>query len=224
MPTKWHQTTLEPDNNGEYVISVDSGGTPSTTNEDYWDGNIPWITPKDITSLTDTIYVYETQRNITEQGLKNSGAKLLDPNTVLLTKRAPVGIVVVNAISMATNQGFLNFKCGSKLLPLYLAYWLKVNKKYLEMVANGSTYPELYKGDLFEFKIAIPPVQEQEAILKVIKAIHHIKLLSTLSKKSLLLHNRGSNGTRDFDDIESSIIKGLMSGKIDVNKIEMKQK
>ena len=225
MPSKWHQTTLEPDKNGDFIVSVDSGGTPSTINEDYWDGDIPWITPKDITSLTDTIYVYGTQRNITDQGLKNSGAKLLKPNTVLLTKRAPVGIVVVNAVSMATNQGFLNFRCGLKLLPLYLAYWLKVNRRYLEMIANGSTYPELYKGDLFEFKMAVPPLAKQESILEVIKAIHHIKLLSTLSKKSLLLVDYGvisTNGMKDFDDIELSIIKGLMSGKIDVSKVKTK--
>ena len=49
----------------------------------------------------------------------------------------------MNAVPMATNQGFLNFQCGTKLRPVYLAYWFRVNKPYLELVANGSTYPEL---------------------------------------------------------------------------------
>ena len=221
MPPAWHHITLEPDKQSDYIVSVDSGGTPSTTIEDYWDGDIPWITPKDITSLTDTIYVDKTDRNITLIGLKNSGAKLLEAGSVLLTKRAPVGLVVVNAVPMATNQGFLNFRCGSKLEPLYLAYWLKVNRKYLEMVANGSTYPELYKSDLFEFQIAVPPIEEQKKILGIIKAVQHIKLISVFTKKSLLLSNNDYSNDRvenDLNEIERIIIKELMSGKIDVTK------
>jgi len=64
---------------------------------------------------------------------------------------------------MATNQGFLNFQCGPGIRPLYLAYWFRANKPYLDLIANGSTYPELYKGDLFEFHIAVPSLEEQDA-------------------------------------------------------------
>ncbi len=227
MPSNWQHITLEPDKQAGYITSVDSGGTPSTTNEEYWDGEIPWITPKDITGLTDTVYVAKTERNITKIGLKDSGAKLLDAGCVLLTKRAPVGLVVVNSVPMSTNQGFLNFRCGPKLDPLYLAYWLKVNRKYLEMVANGSTYPELYKSDLFEFQIAVPPFEEQKQILNIIKAIQHIKLISIFTKKSLLLSNHDLTNEKeenDLNEIELIIIKELMSGKINVAKAKERLK
>src|SRR5205823_9200254 len=149
-PAYWFRGTLEPYPESELIVHVDSGGTPSTTHTENWDGAIPWLTPKEITSMVDGIYVSRTERTITQHGLSSSAAKLLPVGTVMLTKRAPVGAVVINAVSMATNQGFLNFQCGRLLLPLYLAYWFKANKLYLDMVANGSTYPELYKGDLFE--------------------------------------------------------------------------
>src|ERR1044071_4510282 len=165
-PAHWIRGTLEPDPFLGLINQVDSGGTPSTTSAEYWDGDVPWLTPKEITSLTDGVYVSNTERKITERGLKHSGAKLLPIGTVLLTKRAPVGAVAINAVPMATNQGFLNFQCGPNLRPLYLAYWLRVNRVYLDAVANGSTYPELYKSDLFEFEISVPSLDEQDAILE----------------------------------------------------------
>jgi type I restriction enzyme S subunit len=96
--------------------------------------------------------------------------------TVMLTKRAPVGAVAISTVPMCTNQGFLNFICGEKLLPTYLAYWLVANKKYLDAVANGSTYPELYKGDLFEFQMAVPSVEQQKEILRTISAAKQLAL------------------------------------------------
>ena len=126
-------------------MSVETGGTPSTAREDYWDGHIPWLTPKEITGL-DGFYVSRTERTITDEGLHNTSAKLVPAGAVLLTKRAPVGSVAINAVPMATNQGFLNFICGPQMRPIYFAYWLRANRPYLELVANGSTYPELYIG------------------------------------------------------------------------------
>src|SRR5690348_12340323 len=107
-PSHWTRITLESDPRSVFIIGVDSGGTPSTKNSANWDGDIPWLTPKEITDLTDGLYVSKTERMITKQGLKGSAAKLCPPGTVMLTKRAPVGAVALNAIPMATNQGFLN--------------------------------------------------------------------------------------------------------------------
>src|SRR5215211_4924655 len=149
-PSAWHRSTLQADPTGEVIVRVESGGTPSTSVEEYWDGDVPWLTPKEITGLTDGLFVSRTERSITALGLANSAAKLMPPGTVMLSKRAPVGAVAVNAVPMATNQGFLNFRCGRRLRPLYLAYWLRANRPYLDKVANGSTYPELYMNDLFE--------------------------------------------------------------------------
>lgn len=175
-PAGWKVITLEPKNGSGYIERVESGGTPSTSVDEYWDGDVPWLTPKEITRGNGALYVSSTERNITESGVQSSAAKLMPVGTVMLTKRAPVGAVAISTVPMCTNQGFLNFICGEKLLPTYLAYWLVANKKYLDAVANGSTYPELYKGDLFEFQMAVPSVEQQKEILRTISAAKQLAL------------------------------------------------
>jgi type I restriction enzyme S subunit len=175
-PAGWVVITLEPDSKNGFIERVDSGGTPSTSNDDYWDGDIPWLTPKEITRNDGGLYVSTTERNITTSGMQGSAAKLMPIGTVMLTKRAPVGAVAISTVPMCTNQGFLNFVCGKNLLPTYLAYWLLANRRYLDAVANGSTYPELYKGDLFEFEIAVPPIEKQREVLRIISAAKQLAL------------------------------------------------
>jgi hypothetical protein len=221
-PKHWLHGTLEPDEEKQLIIHADSGGTPSTSNEDYWDGEIPWLTPKEITSFTDGVYVTKTERTITQKGLSNSGAKLLPVGTVMLTKRAPVGAVAINAVPMATNQGFLNFQCGINLRPLYLAYWLRANKAYLDMVANGSTYSELYKGDLFEFEIAVPSIEEQDAIISIISTLQYVSLLGLPLEQSVttpekMISMQEQNGRLLI--IRDAIMPKLMSGELDVSRL-----
>lgn len=160
----WPIKTLEPDSTGEVVVEVSSGGTPSTDNSAFWGGSIPWLTPKEVTGIGRYRFVGNTERTLTSKGLRDSAAQLIPAGSVLLTKRAPVGAVVMNEIPLSTNQGFLNFRTGKLLRPDYLYWWLSANTPYLETVANGSTYPELYPSDLFEFQIALPPISEQSAI------------------------------------------------------------
>lgn len=169
-PDWWTRGTLAPDPKGNFVLRAETGATPSTTKPEYWDGNLPWLTPKEVTDLRGSIFVSRTDRMITPAGLAGSAAKLMAPGTVMLTKRAPVGAVVVNTVPMATNQGFLNFTCGSLLLPAFLAAWLRANKPYLDAVANGSTYPELYVADLFEFEVAVPPLTYQKRVVDVLNS------------------------------------------------------
>jgi type I restriction enzyme S subunit len=221
-PDHWHNATLEPDPTRGLIMRVDSGGTPSTTVSEYWEGDIPWLTPKDISNHTDRILVSSTERMLTRKGLQNSGSKLFPAGTVMLTKRAPVGLVAINAAPMATNQGFLNFECGPLLRPLYLAYWFKANRGYLEMVANGSTYPELYANDLFEFEIAVPTLEVQDAILKVISAEQFIRLIGLPLEQlastpeqltEVQKHNRHLRGVYD------TLLVKLLSGEIDASRL-----
>jgi restriction endonuclease S subunit len=184
-PKIWLRGTLEPNSDLGLIESVDSGSTPSTSRDEYWDGGIPWVTPKEVCALGGAMYVSFTERTVSELGLASCSARVLLPGTVMLTKRAPVGGVAVNAVPMATNQGFLNFRCGPKLRPLYLAHWLKVNRPYLELIANGSTYPELYLGDLFEFELAVPTLEEQDRILDLIDALQLVTLLGEPLQQSV---------------------------------------
>jgi type I restriction enzyme S subunit len=221
-PSHWAMTTLEPKKGGPYITHVDSGGTPSTTKEENWDGDIPWLTPKEITRNSHNIFVSATERNITDVGISSSAAKLLPSGTVMLTKRAPVGVVAINAIPMSTNQGFLNFRCGAQLRPLFLAHWFRVNVSYLKQVANGSTYRELYKSDLFEFHIGIPPIEEQDAILSVINALQYVALLglpieqSVVSPAEML---RVQDQSRRLEAIREYMTVHLLSGALSAAKV-----
>lgn len=220
-PQHWIRTTLEPNPHSSLITHVDSGATPSTTREEYWDGDIPWLTPKEITDH-EGIYVSTTERMITFSGLTHSAAKLLPAGTVMLTKRAPVGAVVINALPMATNQGFLNFRCGSLLRPLYLAYWFRVNKAYLDIVANGSTYPELYKSDLFEFEIAIPPIPEQDTILGVISALQYVAQIGTLLEQCVTDSGdmiQLQDLSRRLRTIRDAILPWLFAGTLDTSQV-----
>jgi type I restriction enzyme S subunit len=210
---------------GPLITNVDSGGTPSTTNEEFWDGDVPWLTPKEITGLTDGLFVSQTERNITQIGLASSAAKLLPPGTVLLSKRAPVGAVAVNAVPLATNQGFLNFRCGSMLRPLYFAYWLRANTPYLHLIANGSTYPELYKGDLFEFELAVPALAVQDKTVAVLNSLQYAALLGPALEQSVedpAKMLRLQDQSRRLGRIRDTLLPLLLSGQIDVEDLSTK--
>ena len=218
-PDGWQRATLEPDARGEVIVGVESGGTPSTRSPEYWDGDVPWLTPKEITGRADGFFVSRTERSITRLGLASSGAKLLPPGAVMLTPRAPVGAVAVNAVPRATNQGFLSFRCGNRLRPLYLAFWLRANKPYLDQVANGSTYPELYLGDLFEFEIAVPPVEVQDRILEWLGALRYAALLGLPLEQSVtdpaeLAVVQAQN--RRLAELREAVLPLLLSGRFDV--------
>lgn len=218
-PGAWRRGSLEPDPASALIVRVESGSTPSTTHQEYWDGDIPWLTPKDITGRERGLYVSRTERAITRRGLVRAGAKLLRPGTVMLTKRAPVGLVAVNAVAMTTNQGFLNFTCGELLRPLYLAYWFQGNRPYLDLVANGSTYPELYKSDLFEFEIAVPSLEEQDRILGFLNALQLVTLLGGPLEQSVMSHAAmlaNQEQSRRLERLRDAVLPALLSGRLDL--------
>jgi type I restriction enzyme S subunit len=226
-PDGWLVGTLEAEPRRGLIERVESGGTPSTTNDDFWDGGIPWLTPKEVTDRGDSLFVSTTERTISPAGVAASAAKLMPAGTVMLTKRAPVGAVVVNAVPMSTNQGFLNFVCGPKLRPLYLALWLRTNTRYLHQVANGSTYPELYKGDLFEFQIGVPTIAIQDAILDVLGSLQYLTLLGIPLQQSALDVSRMAKiqaQNERLSAIRDTLVYGMLSGKLDVNHVQSRFK
>lgn len=223
-PQSWHHGTLEPNRDSGLILSVDTGSTPMTSYKEYWEGNLYWLTPKEVTRLNQLgqLYVSSTDRTITQIGLSSFSGKLLPPNTVMLTKRAPVGAVAINTVPMSTNQGFLNFTCGSKLRPTYLAYWLLINKPYLEKIANGSTYPELYKSDLFEFEISFPPVEVQDKMLQVVNSIQFLATVCSpveQSSHSLPSIPSMSGYTKRLTNIRDKILPLLFSGYLETEQV-----
>jgi hypothetical protein len=221
-PPHWRRSTLEPDQSSGFIVSVSSGATPSTTKEEYWDGDIPWLTPKDITGLDHSIWVSSSERYLTREGLANCPATLMPAGTVMLSKRAPVGAVAVNAVPMATNQGFLNFTCGPLLRPLFLAYWLRANRPYLDLVANGSMYPELYVSTLFEFEISVPAPEEQDKIISVIGALQFVNALGVAAEQAVAEPGRMleiQEQSKRLAQIRDSMLPLIISGQLDVSRV-----
>ena len=173
----WKETTL-----GE-VAEILSGSTPSTKNSSYWDGSIPWITPKDLSSF-DGVYISKGERNITEEGLKNSSAQLLPKNTLLFSSRAPIGYVAIAQDEVTTNQGFKNVVCDEDNSHFkFVFYWLKSRKSYVERLSSGSTFSEASATVMRDLDIVLPPLPEQKAIASVLSSFDDkIELLREQNK------------------------------------------
>ncbi|MHB8057841.1 MAG: restriction endonuclease subunit S [Desulfuromonadaceae bacterium] len=149
------------------VCDVVNGGTPKTGIADYWDGPHQWITPAEMGKRISP-YVGETQRSITDTGLKNSSARLLPPHSVILSSRAPIGHLVINTELMATNQGCKGLIPGNLIDHKYLYYYLTNSVELLNDHGSGATFKELSGGKLKEVIIPIPPLPEQQRIVTIL--------------------------------------------------------
>ena len=153
------------------IGEVVGGGTPSTKCSDYYGGDIPWITPKDLSNFRNR-YISRGERMISKLGLENSSAKMLPPFSVLFTSRAPIGYIAIAKNELCTNQGFKSIipdpkKCDA----LFLYYLLKYKKNDIESIANGSTFQEVSGTALKNFEVSIPPLDEQRKIAGILSAL-----------------------------------------------------
>lgn len=146
-----------------------SGATPRTSEPRYWDGGIKWVTPKDISDLDGYPFLDSTPRTLTAEGLASCSAEMLPPNSVLLSSRAPIGLVAINRIPVATNQGFKSFvPDASRLDAGYLYHWLRANRSFLENLGTGATFKEISKAVMTRVEIPLPPLDEQKRIAAVL--------------------------------------------------------
>jgi len=171
----------------EYKISdiadVIGGGTPSTSNSSYWNGNIPWLTPRDLTGYS-KIYISKGERNITSDGLRNSAAKLLPKGTVLLTSRAPIGYVAIAKNEISTNQGFKSLILKEDYANSeFVYYWIRSNIDYLQSIGTGTTFAEISGSVVKEISISLPSISLQKSISSI---------LSSLDDKIDLLHRQNA--------------------------------
>ena len=163
LPVGWVSTTL-----GE-VAAVVGGGTPKTSDSDNFDGgNIPWITPADLSGYSDK-YIARGSRNITEQGLKSSSARLLPTNTVLFSSRAPIGYVAIASQPVTTNQGFKSFVLTESIDPSFVYYYLKCAKETVEALGGGTTFKEISGAAAAKIPLVIAPLAEQRRIVAEIE-------------------------------------------------------
>ena len=152
------------------LATIVGGGTPSRRQPAYWNGDVPWATPTDVTGLGGRV-ISETASMITDEGLVNSSAALLPPCSLLMTTRATIGACAINQILMATNQGFQNLVPKEGAHVEFLYYLIQHHKRRLERLAAGSTFLEVSKRAIRSFRVVVPPLPEQRKIVAILSSV-----------------------------------------------------
>lgn len=180
---KWKECTISD------IGTVVGGSTPSTkVSENYHNGTIAWITPKDL-SISHERYIEQGEKNITELGLKSCSTTLLPQNTVLFSSRAPIGYIAIAKNALCTNQGFKNIIPNTNIHPLFLYYLLKNNKDRIENMGSGTTFKEVSAAVMNSISIRIPEkIQIQQKITKLLGSLDdEIELNRQINANLLLL-------------------------------------
>ena len=152
------------------VAEVVGGGTPRTDVAEYWNGEIPWITPRDLSNFKGR-YISRGERNISKEGLRDSSAMILPKGAILLSTRAPVGYLAIAKNEVTTNQGFRSLVPFNSTDTVFLFYLLKNNVEYLKSQATGTTFGELAGSVLKSLTFLFPPLAEQRAIASVLSSL-----------------------------------------------------
>jgi type I restriction enzyme S subunit len=153
------------------VAEVVSGGTPSTDRIDFWDGDVVWVTPKDLGKPRD-VEIFSAERTLTQLGLRSSSARLVPQGTVLLSSRAPIGHLAIAGQSLATNQGFKNIICSRSLNNRFLFHILRGSIDDLVAEGRGNTFAEIPGRVVKDFSIPLPPLQIQIASASFLDAFY----------------------------------------------------
>ena len=160
----------------EEVAEIVSGATPRTGIREFWDGDVDWVTPKELSALSG-IYIRGTERRITQAGLRSCAATMLPKGAVLFSSRAPIGHTAICGAPMATNQGFKSFIPTEDQLDAYfLLQWLRLRRLYLEALGSGATFKELSKAVVARIPIAVPPLEYQMIFAERLRANESLRL------------------------------------------------
>lgn len=149
------------------VCEVVNGGTPETSVPEYWGGSNAWITPAEMGKRSNP-YVGDTERKLTEAGLRNSSAQLLPSRSVILSSRAPIGHLVINTVPMGTKQGCKGLIPSSQIHYKFLYHYLSSIVDKLDALGSGATFRELSGGKLKEVTIPVAPPAEQQRIVTIL--------------------------------------------------------
>jgi len=188
------------------VCGVVGGSTPRTTVQEYWDGNIAWATPKDLSRLSSPPLL-DTERRITELGLRQISSGLLPRGTVLLSSRAPIGYLAIAELPVAVNQGFIALVPSERLPGLYLWQWLANNLDEITTRANGTTFLEVSKANFRPMPVPIPPEEELAVWFKVAEPMYQLIVTKEVENGKLI-------------EVRDTLLPKLLSGELRVRDAE----
>lgn len=189
------------------VCEIISGSTPKTEVKENWGGNIPWITPKDLSKFDKKI-IEKTSRYITQKGYDSCSTTLIPEKNVLMSSRAPIGYLVINKVPMCTNQGFKSFriKDRTKLNEEFLYYYLKSIVEKIKKEGSGTTFNELSKSKAENILIKFPPsLATQKQIVSDIES-----KFSVIDKIEEVV----DNSLKKTEKLKKSILKSAFEGRL----------
>jgi len=196
IPMGWNLSQI-----GDEVECV-GGSTPSTSNSEFWDGDIFWTTPKDLSRQIGLVTT-SSERRITSKGLQRISSGVLPVNSVLMSSRAPIGYLSINAVPTAINQGFIALRNNSRFAPLFLLFWLKTNMVEIKNRAGGGTFAEISKNAFKSIPIVVP---DEETMQKFDELAEPILLQLT----ALTLQNQ------ELIEMRESLLPRLISGELQI--------
>ena len=184
------------------VVEIRGGGTPSTKEPSYWNGNIFWTSPRDLAGLK-SIFLSSTERKITPQGLSKISSGLLPAGTLLLSSRAPIGYLAISDIDVAINQGYIAILNNDIISNYYMYLWCKYYMEEIKAAGNGSVFQEISKSVFKKLHFILPP----ETVLK-----EFYKNVDSIFKK---IH-ANQNQIRTLEKLRDTLLPKLMSGEVRV--------
>jgi len=152
------------------IIELIGGGTPKTNIQEYWDGDIPWLSVKDFNE--DSRYVYFTEKSITKAGLDNSSTKILDRDDIIISARGTVGALAMIPHPMAFNQSCYGIR-GKKdtIIQTYLYYLLKDSIHMIKRQTHGSVFDTITRDTFSKIEVSLPTIKEQQVIAGILTAL-----------------------------------------------------
>lgn len=196
IPEEWEVRALKT------IFRIFSGTTPKSDIIEYWDGDVNWVTPADF--KTEDVYVENGKRNISENGFSDCSLELIPINSLIFSKRAPIGKVCINRNEMCTNQGCLACVKKINLSIKFFYYLLSSLTEYFEVLGSGTTFKEISLTSFSDFKVLFPPRSEQESVAKALDA-KCAQIDSLISEKQSLI--------KDLAEYKKSLIFEAVTGK-----------
>lgn len=190
-----------------FVARMESGHTPTKSEESYWDGDIQWVSLADSEYLRENDYIGSTKKQITEEGLENSSARILPPETMVFTRDATIGLCAITTCEMAVSQHIIGWICENNLMPKYLLYVTKAMNQELNSLRMGSTISTVGMEDIKKIRMPLPPVEEQREI---------VQYLDSEMKKFENSVEKVREGIDKLEEYRTALITKAVTGQIEI--------
>lgn len=188
------------------VATISGGGTPSTKHSEYWEGDVNWATPTDVTSLTGP-YLGDTMRSISEAGLQACSSSLYPAGSILMTSRATIGAFAFAEVPMAVNQGFIVVEPKDPALKFWIFHEMRSRTEEFTAMANGATFLELSRGNFKKFQVRLGEPERMREFGEKAETLH-------AAARNAFLENQTLAATRD------ALLPQLMSDKLRLEEAE----